>query len=59
MKEGEYIAEYGGSVRFANMKAIDSDGNEIITPKCDKCQVHKNQLIGTEAFMWICPCCGV
>jgi len=24
MKEGEYIAEYGGSVRFANMKAIDS-----------------------------------
>lgn len=53
------MAEFGsvGNVGFLdpeNVKMYGEDGNEIKIPKCEKCGVHKCQVIGKNAFAWIC-----
>lgn len=53
------IEEFGSSIsiRFLNpqcVKIFDCNGNEIEVPKCDKCGNFKNQIIGKEAFAWVC-----
>ena len=50
-------SEYGSSspVNFAKATAYDSEGNEIITPKCKKCDLFMNQLIGKESFLLALP----
>jgi hypothetical protein len=52
-------AEYGSShpIGMVNVKAYDASGKEIEIPKCDKCGCHKSQLIGRDAFIWICTMC--
>ncbi len=55
--------EFGTSmpIRFLspeNVKAYDSEGKEMIIPKCERCDDFKNQLIGKKSFMWLCPSCG-
>lgn len=64
MNDNKYLrAEWGSSqpVNFLNpsqVKMYDSDNNEIVIPKCEKCQCFKGQVIGKESFMWICHSCG-
>lgn len=55
----EFEAEWGSSIplRFANVRCYDSEGNEIIVPKCDKCGYHKCQVIGKQSFTYICLIC--
>jgi hypothetical protein len=46
-------------IRFLNpsqVKCYDYEGNEIIIPKCDKCNSHKTQVIGKDSFTWVCSC---
>jgi len=31
---------------------------EICIPKCQKCGIHKCQIIGKNACMWFCSMCG-
>ncbi len=55
-----YKIEYGSSspVRFAQCKAVDSEGNEIIDPVCENCGLSKCRLMGRESFIYICNACG-
>jgi hypothetical protein len=60
-QKGEW--EFGSSmpIRFLgpeNISAYNSDGKEIIIPKCDKCQSFKSEIIGKTYWMWFCPSCG-
>jgi hypothetical protein len=57
------ISEWGSSqpVRFldpSQVKCYDSEGKEIVIPKCKKCEVYMNQIIGKTHWAWICPSCG-
>lgn len=59
----ELISEYGSCqpVSFLdpeNVKAYDAENNEICIPKCQKCGIHKCQIIGKNAYMWFCSMCG-
>lgn len=62
-KAKDLISEYGSSnqVRFLDPECItttDEEGEEICIPKCQKCRIHKCQLIGQNAYMWFCASCG-
>ena len=62
-KMEDLTCEYGSShpVRFPNpenVKLYDSENNEICIPKCQKCGIHKCQIIGKNAYMWFCSMCG-
>jgi hypothetical protein len=50
----EIREEWGNVPRFAYVEAFDTEGNEIVVPKCEKCQKYKNMIIGKTAFDWIC-----
>ncbi len=41
-----------------NVIAINEDGKEICIPKCQKCGIHKCQVIDQNAYMWFCAKCG-
>lgn len=53
-------AEYGpsGAFRLPDVTVYDGEGKEIEVPRCSKCGTAKCQLIGKEAFVWICMHCG-
>jgi len=51
--------EFGSSmpIRFLgplDVKCYDSNGNEIETPKCEKCGNYKCELIGLHTCAWVC-----
>lgn len=55
----ELIAEWGSSMPIKwpdpeNVKMYDSEGKEVPIPKCDKCQAFKQEVIGLNAYTWIC-----
>ncbi len=59
----ELMAEYGSShpVNFLkpeNVIMTDEEGEEVCIPKCQKCGIHKCQVIGENAYMWFCAKCG-
>jgi len=41
-----------------NVTAYNSNGKEMIIPKCKKCNVHMAQLIGQTSSTWLCNMCG-
>lgn len=54
-------AEYGppGAFRLPlKVTAYDSSGKEIEIPRCDICGNGKTQIIGKNAFCWVCMVCG-
>jgi hypothetical protein len=59
----ELMSEYGSpqSLRhlsYDNVKGYDAENNEICIPKCQKCGIHKCQIIGKNVYMWFCSMCG-
>lgn len=56
-------AEFGGlPVRFlkpTDVKAYDSEGNEICIPICQHCKNLKTEVIGLKHTCWICCNCVV
>lgn len=54
--ESQLQEEWGtcGNVCFTHVTLHDSEGKEIEIPKCPKCDVPMCQVIGKEAFRWIC-----
>lgn len=53
--------EYGSvePIRFGNPKMYDSNRKEVEIPKCEVCGYHKCQVIGAQAFAWVCTKCGI
>ena len=61
--EGKLESEFGSSmpIRWPDPSCVtmyDRKGNAMEIPICDKCGACKSQLIGKEAFKWICTICG-
>ena len=57
----EYIAEFGGNVRFLHpscVKMYNSENEEIEIPKCEYCGNYKSQILGKESFMNYCTICN-
>lgn len=62
-RQSELTCEYGSShpVRFLDpdsVSMINAEGEEVCIPKCQKCGIHKCQVIGENAYMWFCAQCG-
>jgi hypothetical protein len=60
---GELREEFGSSMplRFlgpSDVKCYDSENNEIVIPMCEKCGIHKGEVIGLTCSAWVCMCCG-
>lgn len=58
-EDSKIQCEWGSShpIRFGGMHVTmnDSEDEEIEIPKCPKCDVYMNRLIGKESLMWLCP----
>ena len=52
--EGKVVAEYGGTVRFANCDYIDRKGNQIL---CSCGKVANGGLIGKRCYIDLCYDC--
>jgi len=54
-----YERAYGsaGGIGCAYVEILYTDGKEIETPKCEKCNEYKQCIIGKYAYAWICPTC--
>lgn len=60
-EESDFEVEYGSAdgISFVNATAIDSEGNEMKIPGCDKCtDGYRMLLIGKEHQAWVCSCGG-
>lgn len=53
-------AEYGSShpvAMFKSVAMVDSEGNEVPYPLCEKCGTGKTFLIGSQSHVSICMNC--
>lgn len=38
-------------------KLVDSEGNEVKIPECERCRGLKSMVMGEESFSWVCLGC--